>query len=65
MIPLKVARLKKLFTRFLLSFTAALIVLTSFGQISLTATTLINSIQIACISALVGLIVSFSPVGEL
>jgi uncharacterized membrane protein (DUF485 family) len=65
MIPLKVARLKKLFTRFLLSFTAALIVLTSFGQISLTTTTLINSIQIACIAAIVGLIVSFSPVGEL
>lgn len=65
MIPLKVSRLKKMFTRFLLSVTAALLIFTRFGQITLTSTKLFNSIQIASLVAIVGLIVSFTPVGEL
>ena len=62
---LVMARLKKLFTRFLLSFTAALLVFTRFGQITFTTTNLFNSIQIASIASMIGLIVSFSPAGEL
>lgn len=65
MIPLKVSRLKKMFTRFLLSFTAAILIFNRFGQITLTSTNLFNSIQIASIVAIVGLIVSFTSVGEL
>jgi hypothetical protein len=60
-----VKRLKKLFTRFLLSFTAALLIFTRFGQITLSTANLYSSIQIACIAAMIGLIVSFSPAGEL
>ena len=65
MIPLKVSRLRKLFNRFLLSFTAALLVFTRFGQITFTPANLFNSIQIAFIASMIGLIVSFSPAGEL
>ena len=65
MIPLKVSRLRKLFTRFLLSFTAALLVFTRLGQITFTTTNLFNSIQIASIASMIGLIVSFTPTGEL
>lgn len=65
MIPLKVTRLRKLFNRFLLSFTAALLVFTQFGQITFTPANLLNSIQIASIASMIGLIVSFSPAGEL
>ena len=65
MILLKVSRLRKLFNRFLLSFTAALLVFTRFGQITFTPANLFNSIQIAFIASMIGLIVSFTPAGEL
>jgi len=65
MIPLKVSRLKKMFTRFLLSFTAAILIFNRFGQITLTTANLYSSIQIASLVAIVGLIFSFTPVGEL
>jgi hypothetical protein len=65
MIPLKVSRLKKMFTRFLLSFTAALLVFTRFGQITFTTANLYNSIQIAFVASFIGLLVSFTPTGEL
>jgi len=54
-----------MFTRFLLSFTAAILIFNRFGQITLTTANLYSSIQIASLVAIVGLIVSFTSVGEL